>query len=212
MFGNTESWFGVNGPVCSSANQSLPGADCAWAPCSPRERFNQSLDKLLIYTGLSWRRAGFHGTMFGFCLWQCESLWGKVFRNGREACLKNGSSVEMRGAWHLFFILNWNKLRPCKLSLWKHQRAALGWLLGAQGLRCCSSWFINIMGDVPNQPSLVWCIFKEVWEMAQNTNIPVIRTSTKGTRKMDICSCFVWILGLSTSLWYSSSFSLNNTC
>lgn len=32
IFGNTGSWFGLNGPVRSSANQSLPGAGCAWAP------------------------------------------------------------------------------------------------------------------------------------------------------------------------------------
>lgn len=208
MFG---SWFGLNGPVCSFANHSLPGADCAWAPCSPRERFIQTLNKLPFYTGLQ------ESYIPWDCVWILSMimwvLWaiGKVFTNGREACLKNRSSVKIRGVWHLFFILNGNKLRPWKLSLWKHQRATMGWLLGAQGLRCCSSWFINVMGNVPNHPSLVWWIFKEVWEMAQNTNIPAIRTSTKGTREMDICPCFVYILALTTSLHYSSSFSLNNT-
>lgn len=64
MVGNTGSWFGPGGPVCSSANRSLPGADFARAPCGYRERFNQCLDKLHVY--LSYFGGNLYST--GLCL------------------------------------------------------------------------------------------------------------------------------------------------
>lgn len=102
--------------MCSFAKSAIPGDYFAWVPCNYKKIFSY-----LWTNNLSHPRS--EENCIFFSMRMCP-LWaiGKVFSIGRECWLKTGSSVKIAKLWHLFFILHWDELRPCKLCLWKHHK------------------------------------------------------------------------------------------